>query len=166
MPRSSRKQVNRSPSSVRHARKESPRRSGVAFSRPIIKPKSEITVSTPISILKQPEAPSPSMKSPRKPRGPRVVLSPEQKIIVQACKKIHPKKKYNQTVWLDKWSESKLPLFSQFKEELPSLLRVAVLNPDRRYIMDLNELRKINASDEECVRYYAHLAEEWIWRMS
>ncbi len=154
------------PRSSRKLNQKSPRRSGVVFSRPIIKPKSEASISSPVSILKQPEAPPSSTKNSRKPRGPRVVLTPEQKVIVQACKKIHPKKKYNQSVWLEKWKETKLPFFSEFQENLPDILRVAVLNPDRRYLIDLNELRKINAFDEERVRYYAHLAEESIWRMA
>ncbi len=155
------------PRSGRKVNQRSPRRSGVIFSRPIIKPKTETTVSTPVSILKQSEVPISisTTKSSRKARGPKIILTPEQKIIVKACKKIHPKKKYNQTTWLEKWNESKIPFFSDFREDLPDVLRVAVLNPDRRYLIDLNELRKINASDEERVRYYAHLAEEWIWRI-
>jgi hypothetical protein len=139
---------------------------GVSFSRPIVKPKSDSSVSEPVSILKSPEAtPMSSPKVVKKTRGPRMVLNPDEKVIVQTCKKIHPKKKYNQKQWLDFWKETRVPFFSKFRDILPQGIRLAVLNPERRYLMDLNALRMIDASDEERVRYYAHLAEEAIWNI-
>ena len=176
--------------------KRSPRRSrqkgvsliqSVSFSRPIVKPKTDSSVSEPVSILKSPEATpmsSPKISSnagvpwtdrpsgrceankmPKKSRGPRIVLNPEEKVIVQACKKIHPKRKYNQSQWLEYWKETRVPFFSRFRDILPQGIRLAVLNPDRRYLVDLNALRTIDASDEERVRYYAHLVEEAIWNI-
>jgi hypothetical protein len=139
---------------------------GVSFSRPIVKPKSDSSVSEPVSILKSSEAtPMSSPKVVKKTRGPRMVLNPDEKVIVQTCKKIHPKKKYNQKQWLDFWKETRVPFFSKFRDVLPQGIRLAVLNPERRYLMDLNALRMIDASDEERVRYYAHLAEEAIWNI-
>ena len=155
--------------------KRSPRRSrqkgvsltqSVSFSRPIVKPKTDSSVSEPVSILKSPEAtPMSSPKIPKKSRGPRIVLNPEEKVIVQACKKIHPKRKYNQSQWLEYWKETRVPFFSRFRDILPQGIRLAVLNPDRRYLVDLNALRTIDSSDEERVRYYAHLVEEAIWNI-
>ena len=170
-PRRSRSSLT-APKEPRHSKSSLPK--GVSFSGPIDKPKSDSSVSLtasrsaesvsePVSILKSPEATPKIIK--KKSRGPRIMLNPDEKVIVQACKKIHPKRKYNQSQWLECWKETRVPFFSKFTDLLPQGIRLAVLNPDRRYLMDLNALRMINASDEESVRYYAHLAEEAIWNI-
>ena len=173
-PRRSRSSLT-APKEPRHSKSSLPQ--GVSFSRPIVKPKSESSVSLtasrpaesvsePVSILKSPEAtPISSPKIVKKSRAPRIVLNPDEKVIVQACKKIHPKRKYNQSQWLERWKETRVPFFSKFRDILPQGIRLAVLNPDRRYLIDLNALRMIDSSDEERVRYYAHLAEEAIWNI-
>ena len=183
-PRRSRSSLT-APKEPRHSKSSLPQ--GVSFSRPIVKPKSESSVSLsvkgtigrsptasrpaesvsePVSILKSPEAtPISSPKIVKKSRAPRIILNPDEKVIVQACKKIHPKRKYNQSQWLERWKETRVPFFSKFRDILPQGIRLAVLNPERRYLIDLNALRMIDSSDEERVRYYAHLAEEAIWNI-